>query len=201
MDSVKSTNDLMHDLEGEAPFRQIAGENEGAFLRTYVAEGNASEERSGKPFEGRKDCPFCGATLKEGAAFCVACMRPLVERRIIPVKKRRTGKPARILWTALGIFGFLAAAAAVVLLLVLPAIFRQSSPRLPSPAEFRVLAAGASEQEMQIMWSQETFARAKEDGGFAVYKTGTFLTTEAPLYIAFSEDGKCLFFALQGFPA
>ncbi len=200
MDSMKSTNELMHDLEGEAPFRQIAGENEGAFLRTYAAEGPAPEELSGKPSEGRKDCPFCGASLREEAAFCIARMRPLVERRVIPVKKRRTGKPARILWTAIGIFTLLSAAAAVLFMLVLPALFQKSARQIPSPAEFRILAADASEEETQMMWSQEGFTLSKQESGFAIYETISVLT-ETPINVVFSEDGKCLFLALQDFSA
>ena len=52
-----------------------------------------------------------------------------------------------------------------------------------------------------MMWSQEAFTRTKEESGFTVYETETSLTTEAPLRVAFSEDGKCICFALQDFPA
>lgn len=181
MDPVKSTNELMHELEGDIPFGQVAEENSDAFLGNYASDT-------------RGVCPFCGASLREGASYCVSCMRPLQERRIIPMKKR-TGKPVRQLWTALGIFVLLAALAAVFFTTVLPLLRKKSAQELPSAAEFRVLAAGASEEEWQKIWSQEAFTLQKQEGGFSVYEAVTPVSKE-PLRAAFSEDGKCLLFAL-----
>ena len=180
MDPIKSTNELIHELEGDTPFGQFAETNERAFLRTYGAETRAV-------------CPFCGAELRSGASYCVSCMRPLQERRMIPAKKR-TGKPVRQLWTALAVLAGLSVLAAVFFAAVLPALRKRSSPELPSAAEFRVLAAGASEERQEI-WTREAFSLQGQEKGYSVYETMT-PAAEEPLRIAFSRDGKSLLFAL-----
>ena len=212
MDSSKSTNELMSELREASSFGQYAESNEGGFLSESASDSSAAgppaqtpSDSPGETFaqalsETEGTCPYCGAELLRGASFCTSCMRSLLERRIIPAKQRRTGRPARILFEVLGVLAFLAIAATVFFFLIRPSMIQKPSLELPSAAEFRILAAGASEGEEQKVWSQQAFALQKQEGEYAVYETLTGLSEE-PLRIGFSDDGKRLFAALSEIPA
>ena len=180
MNAVKNTNELMNELREAPSFGQYAEANE---------EGFFAEDTT---------CPFCGALLPRGASFCTACMRPLTERLTIPAKKRRISRRTRVLYYVLGVILFLAAAGVLCFFLLRPSEEQKLSLEIPSVSEFRRLAAGASEEEMRQIWSQEAFTRKMQEGKFSIYETNAdFL--EEPLRIAFSDDGKCLFAAICGF--
>ena len=170
----------MNELQSASSFSQYAGQNEEAFLQSAA-------------------CPFCGAQLPKDASYCIACMRPLRERRVIPARKRNAGKPARMLTGILSALAVLLLAAAVYFFLIRPPLLPKASLDLPSAAEFRVLAAGASEEDSKMLWSQEAFTLAGSKNGFSIYETETPLSEE-PLRAAFSDDGKCLYIALTGIP-
>ncbi len=170
----------MNELQNASSFGQYAGQNEEAFLQ-YAA------------------CPFCGAQLQKGASYCIFCMRPLHERRIISAKKRRTSRPVRMLLTMLSVLAALLLALAAFFFLIRPSLLPKASLDLPSPAEFRVLAAGASDEDSVMLWSQDAFVLKSGENGFSCYETQTSLSEE-PLRAAFSDDGKCLYIALAEIP-
>ena len=47
-----------------------------------------------------KKCPFCGSPVQENASFCLHCMKPLEEKKVI--EKKKSKKPIIVL-TALGV--------------------------------------------------------------------------------------------------
>lgn len=170
----------MDELQNASSFGQYAGQNEEAFLQSVP-------------------CPFCGAPIRKDASYCISCMRPLQERRIIPARKKNAGRPVRVLRTALSVLLVLLLALAAFFFLIRPSLVPKASLDLPSPAEFRVLAAGAAEEDVKMLWSQEAFSLKGKENGFSFYETQTSLS-DKPLRAAFSDDGKCLYFALTDVP-
>ncbi len=77
-----------------------------------------------------KQCPFCKAEIQENARFCLYCMKPLNEKEVIPLPKRKA-----VWWP-------LAAAAVAVLLLVLLLLLPGKKPESGAPADEQNLAAG-----------------------------------------------------------
>ncbi len=65
-----------------------------------------------------KKCPHCGAPLADEAAFCVYCMRPLAEKKDVPLPvSRHRGRKILILAAIVSLALIAAAVTALILFL------------------------------------------------------------------------------------
>lgn len=176
MSEIKETGKLIDELQGAASFEEYASSNKDAFT--------ASE------------CPHCGAPLQAGASYCTSCMTLLREREVISLKKPLLRNRGKIVAAVLALL----AVSVLVFFGIKALTAKKESVGMPSPVEYQALLVGTLDENTRLLWHPERLSPKGTSDGFQLFETDTPMS-EAPVLIAFSEDGKCLWFALQDVPS